>query len=199
MGKVIKITDLAEMRRIAKDFEDAGWIVRRPSDSNGMSEGPSIYLLDIESGRLFLVITQSGGIENNSKHLLRKGFSHRDAIDGLSVVMDKLVTGEVLFDDEHRGILHLTAEAYIASTRSYATAVQQGYLKSGSFLVLRYQDYSNKCSLLRPVLIPNDRVLSPKMIQNAAEIALKIDREAHPERFPRAKVISLQINSPEKV
>lgn len=208
MGKVTDLAQIVRFRRIVRDYEQAGWRIGCPPSADSVPDGPSIYLLDVETGRQFLIVTRTGGIESDSLRLREDGFEHTSAVEGLSGIMNELVGGKTALDDELRGALYLAGEAYVAGTRSYATAREMGLLGSCAFLVLHHEDHqsrnkdrtrSNYYKLLRPVLIPHRRVLSPEMVRISAEQTLAHDRRAHPERFARAKVLPIRVNTPETV
>jgi hypothetical protein len=196
---VVELSQVKKLRRVALVLEKAGWKCGRTPNAGSAPDGPSIYLLDVATGRQFLMVTRTGSIESDSDRLRKEGFVHTDAVDGVVGIMEELVTGKAPFNDEFRAALYIAAEAYVAGTSSFAMARAQGFLENCSFVILRYEDYANKCKLLRPIIVPYARVLSPEKVQLAAEQALAIDRQSHPERFERAKVLPIRVSPPETV
>lgn len=85
----------------------------------------------------------------------------------------------------------MAAGLYIAGTKSYSMMKEAG-VSNPQMVVLRHPDASSGAHLLRPFPTMATKPLSPSDIEKAASDVLLVDRQNHPERFPRAKVLNFR-------
>jgi hypothetical protein len=187
------IRDVAARRRLSEAFRQAGWNLHSPTGVfQGVPGGPTIYLADVDTGRVFTVVSVKDSVAILSRGFDAKELTQQDINNAFGSLIGDIVTGETRFDAETQNMLTILAVLYIAGTKSYAMVRE---LESPSFLVLRYRDVQlgDNAYLLRPCPLMAQKPLSPADIETLANQVLKLDRQNHPERFPRAKVIPFKV------
>jgi len=198
-----KITDIGTARKVAelaKRFGESGWWMPRAPVVDGALNGPTLYLCDFDTGRLYAVALVENGIERTLAAARQSGVSFDDACDLLSSVLRDVSSGKEPLDASSRAVLALMAAIYIGGTQSYRLSVDTG-LPNPHFVIVHYKDESDPKGghLLRPATVNTQGPITPAEIETLVNQLLAWDRVKHPERFPRATVLKFQIRSEEKL
>mgnify|MGYP001571770056 FL=1 len=192
-AKISNISDAASRKKLVETFDKAGWDISRPiGELHSPMGGPTIYIGDVSSGRLYVVTLVVNGVELLQNQLRKSGLSYQDICDALGSLVSDLSTDKVPFNLETQSALVSGAVLYIAGTKSYEISTSSK-MPNPQFIVLRYMDYSTGDHLLRPLPISSPDPLTPAEVEEYGNLILDMDRKNHPGRFKSAKVLPFVI------
>lgn len=189
--KVINLLNAVEHRRMVESFKNAGWHLSGDAPQvDGQAGGPTIYIVDVETGYTYVVATVKDGIERLLAGSRPPEMNFEFACDALGSLIGDLASGRNRFDENARHALMYTATLYIGGTKIYSLAQKNvAENKSAHYIVLRYRDATTKEYILRPSAVFHATPLTPADIENHANYVLSLDRANHPERFNNAQVL----------
>lgn len=191
--KVTNIQDVTERKRVTELFRGAGWDLNKPrGEPTSPAGGPTIYICDVETGRLYAVGTVVDAFERLTETYHRSGFTYQDICDSFGSLVGDLSTDEVSFDPDNQNSLAAGAVLYIAGTQSYEVAKSMRF-PHPQFIVLRYRDQRDGSHLLRPMPLSSPKPLTPQEIERLAQTIIETDKKNHPDRFKSAKILPFVI------
>jgi hypothetical protein len=174
-------------KRTLKRLRKAGWRVHNPSLLIGTG-GPTVYLCDAPTRRLIVVMLSSEAMPCVRAEFPKSGLSHDQVVVGLEKLVAELAQKPA--DDPSQRQLAAATALYLLGTHSYAITQQN---PRAQYLIVRYIDASTGQPLLRPHPLLAFHELTPAQVEQAVEELLSLDRQRHPERFPRAPVVPFRL------
>lgn len=186
--RVRSLTAYRRLQELVKRASAAGWSLDVPSPGadEPPDDGAAIYLCDYESGRLILILLRSSAFKQVNQLMERSRFSFEQACNALGSLIDDVIDQNELTEDI-RSALTLTAAAYVRGTKTYETLRGQS---RAQFLVVRYR----WAGMLRPAAVVRDgKLLSPEELEAFVANVVAIDRQRHPDWFPRAEVVPFRL------
>ena len=175
-------------------IREAGWrghqIGPTPAGTLG---GPTLYLCAVEHRVHVIVQFVQDALAHLAEFGSGQGLSFDDACTGLGTALQEVGKAWPNCPPELHSALELFAGLYLPGTQSYRMAQQFG--TDGQFLILQYPHVATGHGLLRPVALTGSQICSPAEIEAAVQSVLAIDRQNHPERFPRAPLLPFRLKS----
>lgn len=191
--KVTNIHDAAEHRRVTELFRASGWDLNKlRGDLAPPAGGPTIYICNVETGRLYAVGTVVDAFERLAETYQKSGVTYQDICDALGSLIDDLSTDKVPFDHDNQEALTVGSVLYIAGTKSYEVA-KSHHFPHPQFIVLCLHDPRDGSNILRPMPLSSPAPLTPEQIEHLATVIIETDKKNHPERFKSAKILPFVI------
>jgi len=190
--------DAAHLKRLREAFAQSGWQLDVARGACARFDGPTIYLCDVDSGKLFVVVTATEAFPLVASEASCQGTSFEDACNALGSIIAELAAGRIPLNPDNRQFLNLAAILYIQQTHSYKIAMSTADFRHPHFLVLHYPDQTG-AGLLRPTPLSSEKPLTPETIEIMANRVLSHDRVKHPERFRSAKILPFRISQRQEV
>lgn len=187
-SKPVQIKDAAAKKALSLAFQNAGWKIQFVTTEGVAENANCIYVCDDETGFIVVTSVTKGSLESLREQAKLAPFGFDDICNALGTLLGELAAGKQALDKTARESLGAAATLYMLGTRTYAIAVEKGQADC-QFLILRHADASAGEHVLRPVALPANKRFAPKEIEGVVQRVLAMDRQQHPERFPRAKVV----------
>jgi len=188
---VLDFRGASDRRRLVEAFSAAGWSMQNHPTGDQVG-GAVIYHVDIKSGRLYATALTVNAIPIATKINKEIRLTFDNVCDYLGSLLTALGSGKVAFDADARNDLTVLSILYIMETNGYATAIKLA-LPRLQFLVIHMPDASSGQNLLRPVPLNSPDLLSPEQLETVVNRVMELDRQKHPERFLRSKVIPFRL------
>lgn len=190
MAKVTKLKHVRQVRQLAEALKEAGWRLTDSIHTASGAElnlgGPNIYICDVDSGQLILVGLAQDAFEQLDRTPQAKELTFEDVCNAFGFLLEDVIKrGKVT--PKLREQLTVAAALYIRGTQSFAMV--KAMLDRAQFVVLRY----GRMGLLRPSPVLTKAHLSPAQVEMFAAQLDAVDRQRHPERFARGKVLPFRV------
>lgn len=197
-SKPTQIKDAAAKKATADAFSRAGWKIHFATTDDASQNGNCIYLCDIDTGYLVVVSVTKPSLSSLKQQTASAPFGFDDICNALGTLLAELAAGRQRFDHHAQQSLGVAASLYMMGTRTYELALSQAQSEC-QFLVVRYLDISAGEHVLRPAALPTNRRFSPGDVEGLVERIITMDRQQHPERFPRAAIIPFKAKTIQRI
>jgi hypothetical protein len=184
----------AEFRKLLASLKEAGWLFGAVVTPAETAAGPMVYVCDVASGTLFLIVLPKDAIERTIADAKIAGLRlSKDEVESHATALFTHVASSktMLAEEEHRyagTILSL----YLAQTTAYARV--KANVNNAHFVVVRYRCAKTGIYWNRTVAVLASMQLGPAEIEMVANRVLDTDRQRCPERFPRATVLQFRVS-----
>lgn len=187
MSKVADFSHAQARRDLTAALQRDGWNIDVLEDPG--AGGPNIFLVDAETGYVQLCQPPADGLTQLLARWQRRRGKIWDAVcDALGTLLGELARQTTWSKTDLADAAKLAC-LYTAGTQIYARLID-AQVPTGTVLVIRFQHANPGEYWLRPAALFRTDVLSPQEVLAAAQDVLALDRVRHPERFPRAPVIT---------
>ncbi len=188
MNKTLDFRFAQARQQLRQALDREGWHLDVFADP--AADGPRIFLLDVATGYIqYCQARHETMVKAAVRWTEARGPLWDEVCGACGTLLGSLAKRQspTTADQADLGML---ACLYVAGTQTYATLQAHGDAR-GSVLVLRYRNAHDGEYWLRPAAKLGAELLTPEQVYAFAEEILQIDRQMHPERFPRASVTAI--------
>ena len=117
-AKISNISDAASRKKLVETFDKAGWDISRPiGELHSPMGGPTIYIGDVSSGRLYVVTLVVNGVDLLQNQLRKSGLSYQYICAPLGSLYRTFLPTKSPFN-LRRSLPSFWRRAYIAGTKA---------------------------------------------------------------------------------
>jgi hypothetical protein len=183
----------AQFRKLIASLKEAGWMpgpVVTPADT---AAGPMVYVCDVESGTMYLIVLPKDAIERTIADGKIAGVRlTKDEVEShASAFFAHVASSKTVLTEEEHHYAGVILPLYLAQTTAYEMA--KADINSAHFIVVRYRCAKTGTFWNRTVAVLASMQLGPAQIEMVANRVLDTDRKRCPERFPRATVLPFRL------
>lgn len=185
MPKTLDFRFAQARNQLRQTLDREGWHLDVFADPE--ADGPRIFLLDVATGYMqYCQARHETMMQAAARWTKARGPLWDEVCGACGTLLGSLAKRQAPASADQAD-LGMLACLYVAGTQTYATLQAQSSAV-GSVLVLRYRNAQDGEYWLRPAAKIGTELLTPEQVYVFAEEILQIDRQMHPERFPRASV-----------
>jgi hypothetical protein len=178
---MIHSSPIDDARELLAGYGDAAWLLSG-STSDAADAGPVIYLCDVTSGRVLLLITAPGALQQLADRVDLDEQDYHDIRAALSVlVTDMLESSEGIHAQTRRGVI-LGAAFCVCKTRGFHITRHHG--SDVQYLLVRYRDTLTGHHIFTPMPVFKSHPLPTADLESSVTHVLASEQVSHPERFP---------------
>jgi len=196
---ITSITDGAAYLKLKTEFKKAGWSVGNTRiDKADVVGGPTVYICDVDESYVILLNLAKNSFEMIEAEDSQARVPHHDICQAVGHLITEIVNEKTKLDEELANVLSYGITAYINGTESYAKTLELNF-PHPQFIIIHQYDHSAKEKVLRPVPLSSPNVLRPDELELFVGKILRMDFEAHPERFKSGKILPFSARNTIKV
>lgn len=185
----------AQFHKLVASLKAEGWPLGPVVTRTETTAGARVYLCDVESSTLHLIVLAKDTIEQTMAEAKVAGFSLTpEEVQGASTTLfAHLADSKADPTEEENRYAGVVIAFFLAGTNVYTMAKAQ--INSAHFVIVRYRCVKTGTYWHRTVAAIGPEQFSPAEVEKLANRALAGDRKRCPERFPRTTVVEFRARS----
>jgi len=181
---------LNDARILLAGYGDAAWLLTDARTVSGQAAGPVIYICDVSSGRVLLLQTNSGALQQLSEQADVSEAAYTQIREALNVLLGDLLRSTTgIHPDTRRGVI-LGAAFCITETRGFH--ITKHHDADVQYLLLRYVDVSRNLFVLTPMPVFKAHPITATDLNATATHVLLSEQLNFPERFANDKPLAFK-------